>query len=243
MIYKVLLFILFLIEFTSVKSQDFEDNQKDSLINLQLNSINSLVDTLIYNSESYLIGKLYYLHGTIENNPFYPDYEWKPGYVEIGDGSRFQISMMKYDIENDAPVVLRVIDNQGYAIQLDKNRITKFNIEGHNFEYLDNAEGPGYYEIIYKSPQISVIAKRTIWKKIDALSNLKVPLYMKDLHCFICQNNECNKVDNIKDVFRLFNEQKQDLKIFRKANKLSFRKDRINTLLKLTQQYDRAGAK
>jgi hypothetical protein len=236
MVRRVYLVLIFAVGLASLQAQNISDITTDRLLAQHLQIIEKLTDSCLYNPNSFVVGKLYYPRGTKDNHPFFLDNDWKSGFVEI-EGKQFPISMMKYDIESDALVILKIIGNQGYPIQLDRNVIPKFSIVHHLFIYKDNAPKAGYYEELCNS-NTSVWAKWTIWKKIDANSNSKIPLYISNLHFLIQKNNLYYEVKNLKEIYNIYVERKQNLKKFKRENKLSFRKDKQGTIIKLTEQYD-----
>jgi len=220
----------------SVKAQYPSNVVADSLIDQHLQIIDSITHRYLYNPERFIVGKIYYPRGTRDNHPFFLDNYWKSGSVEY-EGEKYSISMMKYDVQNDGVVMLKMTENLGYPIQLDKKAIPVFLIEGHRFVYMGNFKNPGYYEELCTS-RTKVWAKWTVWEKIDANSNLKIPLFVSELLFIIIKNNNYYEVKSLNELYKVFSDRKRDLKKFTKENKLSFRNDKPGTIKILTEEYD-----
>lgn len=222
--------------FVSVKAQYPSNIVADSLIDQHLQIIDSITHRYLYNPDRFIVGKIYYPRGTRDNHPFFLDNYWKSGSVEY-EGEQYSISMMKYDVQNDGVIMLKMTENLGYPIQLDKKAIPVFLIEGHRFVYMGNFKNPGYYEELCTS-HTKVWAKWTVWAKIDANSNLKIPLFVSELLFIIIKNNSYYEVKNLNELYKVYSDRKRDLKKFTKENKLSFRNDKPGTIKILTEEYD-----
>jgi len=222
--------------FVSAKAQYPSNIIADSLIDHHFQIIDSITDRYLYNPERYIVGKLYYPRGTTDNHPFFQDNNWKSGSVEF-EGEQYSISLMKYDAQNDAVVMLKMTGKLGYPIQLDKKAIPVFLIEGHRFVFMGDFKNPGYYEELCTS-DTKVWARWTARKKIDANPNMKIPLFISELLFIIFKNNTYYEVKNLNELFKVYSDRKRDLKKFAKENKLSFRNDKPGTIKILTEEYD-----
>ena len=229
-------FVVLIFGFVSAKAQYPSNLVTDNPIVQHLKIIDSITNSYLYNPERFIVGKLYYPRGTRDNHPFFHDNYWKSGFVEY-EGEKYSISMMKYDVQNDAVVMLKMTGSLGYPIQLDKKTIPVFLIEGHRFVYRNDFKNPGYYEVICDS-DVKVWAKWTVWEKIDANSNLKIPLFVSELLFIILKNDDYYEVKNLNELYKVYSDRKRDLKKFTKENKLSFRNDKPGTIKILTEEYD-----
>lgn len=216
-------------------AQSFAQNASDSILEIHYKLVDELVSTRLYNSEDYVRGKLHYPKGTKDNHPFYPDFNWRPGYLEA-DGVQYKAPLLKYDIENDALILLKVINNQGYPIELEKTVVQKFSIDDHTFICLSDVPTCGYYEELFNGV-VSTWVKRTIWKKIDTQKDLKVHRYMINYLFVIRKEQTYFEIKNLRGLYRILDNQRQELKEFKKEYRLSFNDDPTGTVKKITEYY------
>jgi len=233
---KVLLMAVFTVNLILTQAQYPFALNTDSILARHTQIISNLTDSFLYNPDSYITGKLYLPRGNNDNHPFFLVNNWKSGSVKY-KGEVFPLPMMKYDIENDVLIILKIIDNTVYPVQLNRSAIREFTLEGHHFDYIDMIRNTGYYEILY-SAKTTIWAKWTKRSKVDANSVSGIPIYIPDLHFIIQHNNKYVNVKNLKEIYNVFSDQKQELKSFERANSLSFKKDKTGTLIKMAEQYD-----
>jgi len=217
----------------SSKAQNCLEINSDSLIENHLQAIKELTKSKLYNSDFFIAGRLYYPKGTNDNNPYFQDNLWKEGAV-IFEGDQYPVSIMKYDVEEDVVVMLKTIGTLGYPISLDRIRIKEFCIGDHCFAYLDSIKTPGYYELIYNS----ITSVWTKWEKEKINSkggNAKYKLIQRFL---VLKDNQYYEVKKLNEFYSIFSEKEQDLKLYKKLNKLSFIRDKSGTIVALTEQYD-----
>lgn len=215
------------------EAQELSIKNSDALLSDDLKLIDELTDSFLYNRDCFIAGKLYYPKGTKDNHPYWPDNNWRPGSVKFKD-AEYVISTMKYDIEKDVVVVLKTIATLGYPVQLNKIVIPEFSFNGKRFIFLDSIKKPGYYELLYKS-KISAWAK---WEKADTNPLGGTPKYSLTLKFIILKENQYYRAKNLKDLYKIFSDKEEELKRFKKNNKLSFTKDKTGTVGKLTEKYN-----
>lgn len=233
MIQKLYLPIVFGVFMISAKAQYPQDVIADSLLSEHLRIIDNSYDSITHNPNRFVTGKFYYPRGDKYNHPYFLDFNWKSGFVN-NQGELFPVTMMKYDIENDVLVILEIIENLGYAVQLDTRVIKEFFIDGHHFEYIDDAKKEGYYERLYDS-NTYIWSK---WKKMSSNPVFGNPVYVHKTYYMVRKNNSYFEVNNLRDLMNAYSDKKQELKRFIKENKLVFRKDRAGTIKIIANQYD-----
>lgn len=227
--------VLILSHLPELIAQSSNQAESDSILKIHYNLFDSISANCLFNSEDYVRGKFHHPKGTKDNHPFFPDFNWRPGNLEA-DGIQYTAPLLKYDIENDALIILKVINNQGFPIELERSVIRKFRIDDHNFVYLSDVPACGYYEELFDG-KVSVWAKRTIWKKIDAQTDLKVHRYMTNFYFVIRKDQTHYEIKNLRGFYRVFNDQKQRIRKYKKDNRLSFNNDPSYTVKKLTEYY------
>jgi len=233
---KVLFVVVFAVDTILTLAQYPPDINTDSILTRHLQIVSNLTDGYLYNPDSYISGKSHYSRGTNDNHPFFLVNYWKSGSAKYKD-IVFSLPMMKYDIEYDVLVILKIIENLVYSVQLNRSIIQEFSLEGHHFDYLDKVSNAGYYEKLY-SAQTTVWAKWTKRSKVDAHSVSGIPVYVPDLYFVIQYENKYYIVKNLREILNVFSDRKQELKSYNRVNNLSFRKDKTGTIIKMAEQFD-----
>jgi hypothetical protein len=229
------IFLLFFLSafLISSKAQNCHEINSDSLLEKHLKTIKELTEKKLYNPDFFIAGRLYYLKGTSDNNPYFQDNLWKEGSINF-EGEQYPVSIMKYDVEEDVIVILKTIGTLGYPISLDRMRIKEFCIGDHCFTFLDSIKTPGYYELIYNK-KTSVWAR---WEKEEVNSKGGNPKYKLIQRFIISKDDQYYEVKKLNEFYYIFSEKEQDLKHYKKSNKLSFIRDKSGTIVELTEQYD-----
>lgn len=217
----------------TIKAQNYTVPNSDSLLVQHLQLIDNLTDSFLYNPDCFVAGKLYYPRGTKDNHPYFGEFNWKPGTIVYG-GIKYQIPTMKFDIEEDAPVVMKTIGTMGYPVQLDTKMIREFFIDGRYFVFLDGTKNPGYYELLYDS-YTTVWAK---WEKRNANPIGGSPKYSSNLRFLVLKDRIYYQVRTLNEFYDVFSDKEEELKRFKKKEKLSFRINKTGTIKTLTEHYD-----
>lgn len=130
-------------------------------------------------------------------------------------------------------------------IQLIKERISRVSILNNNFirivrDSLNRAViNTGFYQLLYEGntsllkKEIKIIAEDLRSLTDGILRNIETTLYY-----YIKKNNVYHPVKRKKDLLVIFKERKKEIQQFIKTNKLSFKKDRDNMLIKVVSWYD-----
>lgn len=121
-------------------------------------------------------------------HPFYQFTDGTRGWV-VYNKSRFSDVGLLYDIFNDN-LVLKYQRRDGFLslIQLDKARIDSFNIYNHHFRKFDISDAaarlaPGFYDVLYDSKTLSLVARRT--KETHIVSASRIDYDQADRYYFI----------------------------------------------------------
>ncbi|HLY68448.1 MAG TPA: hypothetical protein VKR53_01895 [Puia sp.] len=139
---------------------------------------------------------------------------------------------------------LVIIDDDGYKIQLNNERLDEFSIGAHHFIQLgrkaNNKDGldPGFYELIY--PGGIKVVKRTIKKSMDYISgnDSAEKLITRAERFYIEKDSVIHTAENENEVAAILSDKKKEILRFIKKNKLKFRKDTERTLMQVSIYYD-----
>jgi hypothetical protein len=177
---------------------------------------------------SFKAGIPYFLSGEFRNESLFYD------------GIQFENIPLLYD--NLSEVL--ITRDRGYWVQLVNERIGSFTIAGHRFirivtDSLNRSlSGTGFYEILYQGH--TIVLKKTVKKIREELSSSEGILRFIDSteHYYIKMGNAYFTVSSRRAMLDIFSDRKSQIRQFIKKNKLKYRKDKENTMVKVTGYYD-----
>jgi len=234
-----LLFLLFFLPFIRVIAQSSSD---DSLSLVK--SINNAL-TIYYQSagdQSRLYnGTEYtgYPFSFVEGSPFFLTSQPQRGSI-IYDGVEYR----DIDLQYDELSGLVILHDENHRIQLSNDRISRFTIGNYPFIRIVNDSlnpaipATGFYNILYEG-NLTVLKKeiksiRQIYsysQEITRVIDVKMNYYFR-------KNNEYTVIKSQKELLNFFGDRKKDIQQYIKNNKLSFKKDPDNLLVKVAVYYD-----
>jgi hypothetical protein len=139
---------------------------------------------------------------------------------------------------------LVILQDENHRIQLSNERISRFTIGNNQFtRFVNDSLGPsepetGFYNILYEG-QLSVLKKelKTI-RQIYSYSQEATRMIDVKSNYYFRKNNQYTRIDNQKELLNFFPERKKEIQHYIKTNKLSFKKDPDNLLVKVAVYYD-----
>jgi hypothetical protein len=161
-------------------------------------------------------------------------------------------SQLKYDDEwfRNVPLLFDIDKNQliasyyynGTKMQLVQNRVDEFILADHHFinikESIDSTTiRPGFYELLYNG-QTQILARRSknFIERIEETQEVK--FFKESNQIFIIYSGIPFRINSKHDMLRVLKSKKSDLKIYIRENHL-FEKDKENSIIRLTQYFDR----
>jgi hypothetical protein len=181
-----------------------------------------------------------------EGNPYFGDKRRRPGTI-VYDSVLYNHVLLLYDEVKDLVVVYDV--SNLFKIILYPELIDRFTIEGHGFIRLTDSLNPtqphnGFYEVLYQGG-ITVLKKEKKVIQEDLSSGTSAQYYIQgaDTSYYLKKNNVYYPVKNNKSLLHALKDRSQDVKRFIRSNGLSVRRDRENTLLKVSAWYDTSSSK
>ena len=177
-----------------------------------------------------------------EGIPFF--YSDKPDMGSIVyDGLLYENVLLQYD-ELGGMVVMQ---DRAHHILFRNELVSQFSIFNNTFIRIvkDSASRvlyeTGYYNLLYHGKTIQVLGKEVkkvreqiqssaegIWRLIDTKN-----------YFYIRKDNNYYEVEGKKGLLRVYADHKKELQQFIKSNKLSFRKNPEDMLVKASEYYDR----
>lgn len=185
----------------------------------------------LYNGTEY--ARPYY---GIVGHPFFDSENFQKGVVYY-DGVQYRGVQMAYDLVGDELIIKAY---QDLSLKLVSEKITSFYFSDHLFIRIVQDSNstklqPGFYEVLNSGP-VLVLEKRkkVIERPLKAENPFKFSEY--DSY-FIKKDNVYYSIDSKNSLISVFHEYKNEIKKFLRKNRLNFKKDRANTILKIVGYY------
>lgn len=179
------------------------------------------------NSELNLYNGVYYRgynqNDSDEGQPYFGSDNWYGGSISY-DGVLYENVSMMYDLLEDKVI----IDHQygGVKLELIKEKIKYFIINGHHFVHLTSALSnasipPGFYEILFEGKNMSYA--RWQKKRIDVVTAHEVQVRYEDQNRFyILKGNKYFPVKTKSSILNVLKDKKPALQKFIRKQKLKF---------------------
>ncbi|HEX8377055.1 MAG TPA: hypothetical protein VF602_04505 [Pedobacter sp.] len=218
------------------------DAQTDSLhVNSVSQKLTAFYTESLYTEAPIYRGKIYYKYPfKITNNghTYFLEDKFIKGTIQY-DGKFYSEINLLYDILLDQ-LVLRYLDNYSSIILLQEN-VSNFSILNYDFINIRDSKNPslmpnGYYNSLYKSGNVLLLAKRskTVKKSVESgaviYNVLPVDTY------FVLKDGAVEKANNKKAFLKQF--KRAGNQQYLKSKNLSYRKDRENWIIALAKYYD-----
>jgi len=174
-----------------------------------------------------------------EGHPYFNIDQFVRGSI-VYDGVRYDSVMLLYDEIREVIVMQNVV----IRVQLITDKISAFEIANDQFiRIVKDSTSPeliatGFYHILYEG-NITLLKKevKTIREQISNTDGLQ-RFADKKIHYYIKDADKYHVIKSKKDMLAFFSSHKKQVQQFIKDNHLNFRKDRDNTLMKVTAYYD-----
>jgi hypothetical protein len=234
----IFIFSLLLIVSKSLFSQHYSDSvfYKRSIDSAKAFYVQEAAANLsLYNGSEYYRSPV-----STKGFPFFKSENLIEGSV-FYDGNLYQHVSLQYDIAKDELVIKNF--QQNAIIKLITQKVTSFTLGHHNFVYIlpgNKAAGfmpPGFYEKLVNS-NISVLAKRI--KKFSIALNAEdnSSKYSEHNLYFLQQQDEYYNITDKHSLLVLLNDKKNQLKEYIRDNKISFKKNQEDAIIKIVTYYN-----
>ena len=124
-----------------------------------LQPLRNLVEQATGSGQSFINGTLYQdVYPGTNGHPFFGNGQWSEGSILTG-GKTYRGVSLRYDLYKDLLIYNLIHESGIYAVNLNKERIDRFTLQGHHFVHLTNTDAdperkkpqpaaPGFYEEI-----------------------------------------------------------------------------------------------
>jgi len=233
----ILFWILILSPFSALLSQS-----KDLVA--KIDGLRSLYDSLIQQDLQLIDGKAHtakYPIGT--GHPFFLTKEPLKGIIFM-HGQEFRHSFVRYDVFNNILQIYHFTETGPQIIDLNKDKIDAFSIEGHYFINMLSSKNPnlsipeGFYEVKYKGPVSLLLRHEKVF--LDYASGSRGG-YEDHLIRYLSTQDGWFRISGRKSLLNAFGEDREEIiKYLRKSGisvKLATDEDIIR-IIKFSESID-----
>jgi hypothetical protein len=209
----------------------FQDRSVDNAIALYAHSMGN--QSHLFNGTEYIV----YASSNGEH-PYFND-DWTDGSVYY-EGQHYGPVPLLYDLSTDKLVTENA---HGAPMQLISRKIKYFTLNQHVFVNMRDSQvlKEGFYDLLYDGKtKVYAQRKKALQKNISGTELQKK--FEESVRYFIYKEGSYFLVKNKKDVFTLFEDQKDPLKKFVRASHLHFRPSMETAIRQMAQFYDKTGA-
>ncbi len=189
----------------------------------------------LYNGSEYLYGG-----HNVTGSPYFKSSDILSGSVYY-DGNLYNGVSMRFDLVTNELVILDYTKN--FPIKLVTSKLDYFIIDSSRFINAGNNYGfslpetAGFYQVLYHY-KTAVFAKKEKQLVLSSKLDENDSYYKEFDWYYIYADNKLYKVDNEKSVLNVFKERRSELKKFIAANKIKFKKNFEDALIKTSAYYD-----
>ncbi len=147
---------------------------------------------------------------------FFKSPNYLVGSIVYDDQAYFNISM-KYDIYEDELLLGLRSDSGIKLLQLVKDRVKEFAIDGHRFRSMgcemdEQAKGFGFYEVLNENASFSFLKKHYKEKFSKYGKNRVFHKFADKTKYFLLYGGRCYPIRTKKDVLKIFPQYRSELK-------------------------------
>ncbi len=235
------IFVLFLAITTCPKKGIGQDLPDDStyLIKARNNAIRVFLDSMKESSPVYQGREFIPYSQSIKGSPFFLHTEPVSGNLEY-NGIDYPNIRFAFDMVSDK-VVVKNYTNE-YMMIAPSEKIRRFVIGDHSF-FRPEADiryrgltDTGFYEILYPGKSM-VVAKKS--KKVQYYPGEDIPYQFTLYSSYYVYDQEIfREINNQNDLLSIFKTNESDVRKYVRSQKLHFKKNKEETLIKSAKFYD-----
>jgi hypothetical protein len=173
-----------------------------------------------------------------DENPYFGQDDWQYGFI-LYDDERYDSVALFYDLSRDQVITEHILT--GAKIELVAKKISAFEMNGHFFErlYPDSSHviSEGFYERIYAGPT-RVYVKRTKTLASKASGNELIYSFDERNRVYLKKDGRYYPVRTKRAVLQILSEKRPELKAMLKREKLKFKFDREQAIVRMASTYD-----
>lgn len=194
-------------------------------------------NTMVYTGRSY-----FDTDAGVKGHQFFGEDYWEYGKVTYNENT-YDSTYLKYDIQSDL-LLIENFNADGFLspIILYSERVSSFYVMGQYFvrvekDTISNLK-EGFYNLIYSSDSIKVLAKRKKEViKSNEINSLGEEFLQKDKY-YIKLENYYHQVRKKKSILKVFADHKKEVKVFIKSRDFTFKQNPDFELVEVVKYYN-----
>ena len=172
-----------------------------------------------------------------EGHPFFETRQFVPATVYYEDQLYDSVKLL-YDEHLDM-----VIMDVGVRVELISERLPYFSISGHDFfripaDTIHQVISEGYYERLYDGGIQLYKKEYKEFKEVLSVTDGYQAEIIEKYFYYIKKGDEFYRVKNKNGLLDILKEKRSELEKYIKTNRLNFRRDKQNTIMKAVTYYD-----
>ncbi len=203
---------------------------KKKSVELYARSIQS--QSRLYNGSEYII-----YQPNDEEHPYFTVDDWSYGSI-VYENELYENVPLLYDISIDKVITE---SNGGNPIKLSSEKIQRFSLLDHTFIKVKsdstNKITEGFYDQFYDGTT-KVCAKHTKAYQESLEQGQVIPRFDESVQYYLVKNGIFYTVKTKGSVLQVFRDRKQDVKDFIKKNRIRFKTNREEAIVRIAKFYD-----
>ena len=228
----------FILSFVAVKGQG--DVSDSSMYASALTNTLAVYNQAMASQSPIVNGRQYKPYGFTfikEGHPFFQTNQFVPATVYYEDQLYDSVKIL-YDEHLDM-----VIMDVGVRLELISERLPYFSISGHNFlripaDTVHQVISEGYYERLYDGGIQLYKKEYKEFKEVLSVTDGYQAEIIEKYFYYIKKGDQFYRVKNKNGLLDVLKEKRDEVDKYLKANRLNFRRDKQNTIMKAVTYYD-----
>jgi hypothetical protein len=170
-----------------------------------------------------------------QEHPYFLSGDYVAGKIQY-DSDWFENIPLLYDLNADKLIGTSA---QGAPMELVKEKVNTFSIENHQFVHIQGEPSvdAGFYELLYNGPT-RVVCKH-VKRFQETIQGTKYEKrFDESSRIYVYHGGKFSALKSKKALFKLLGDKKEDLRSYARKNRIRFKADRQNSIIKLAQFYD-----
>ena len=174
----------------------------------------------------------------VPGHPFFEFPEPRKGEV-FYDGTRYPNVLLSYDIINDDIIFNNPVSNR--VIKLVARRVEWFTIQNHLFVHIradtntTNFPGAGFYEVLYEGAGVVLTRRKKQFE--PSIRTEEASRFIEWTWYYVKKDAVYYAVKNRRSLLAICRDQKKAVAEFMGKEKLNFKNDPANTIVKVIDYY------
>ena len=171
-------------------------------------------------------------------HPYFLKEDWATGSI-FYDGSLFEDVALLYDLEKDKVI----FEHPLYDVKIDLigEKVKYFSLHDHMFVHLETSSQDikftGYYDRLYDGPTKAYVKRSKNFQQ-PIHSGVMINVFEEKNSYYVVTQGIAHRVKSMHDLLASFGASEKEVKQFAKKNKLRFKSDPDNTIVKLSTYFD-----